>query len=66
MLKWNGWGYKDSGFVVNDKGIIEFSGKGRCVDCPCFAHGAYKFSHSYYSMEGKANFIRASTRQATL
>ncbi|XP_065920530.1 alkyldihydroxyacetonephosphate synthase, peroxisomal-like [Dysidea avara] len=29
VLKWNGWGYRDSGFVVNDKGNIEFTGKGR-------------------------------------
>ena len=32
VLRWNGWGYRDSGFVVNDKGNIEFIGKGRCVD----------------------------------
>lgn len=25
-LKWNGWGYKDSFFFVNDRGIMEFSG----------------------------------------
>ena len=27
VLKWNGWGYKDSGFALNDKGNIEFTGK---------------------------------------
>jgi len=27
VLKWNGWGYKDSGFVLNQKGIALFSGK---------------------------------------
>ncbi|KAG5332302.1 ADAS protein, partial [Acromyrmex heyeri] len=26
LLKWDGWGYKDSGFRVNDKNIIEFTG----------------------------------------
>ncbi|XP_072753587.1 alkylglycerone-phosphate synthase [Anoplolepis gracilipes] len=26
LLKWNGWGYKDSGFHVNDKFVIEFMG----------------------------------------
>ena len=33
VLKWNGWGYRDSGFVVNDKGNIEFTGKGRYLHC---------------------------------
>ncbi|CAG5088473.1 Similar to ADPS: Alkyldihydroxyacetonephosphate synthase (Drosophila melanogaster) [Cotesia congregata] len=26
LLKWNGWGYKDSEFVVKDNSIIEFTG----------------------------------------
>ncbi|KAK0168137.1 hypothetical protein PV327_001968 [Microctonus hyperodae] len=26
LLKWNGWGYKDSEFVVNKNSIIEFTG----------------------------------------
>ncbi|XP_011496151.1 PREDICTED: alkyldihydroxyacetonephosphate synthase [Ceratosolen solmsi marchali] len=26
LLKWNGWGYKDSEFRVNNKGVIEFTG----------------------------------------
>lgn len=26
LLKWNGWGYKDSEFRVNEKGVIEFTG----------------------------------------
>ncbi|XP_057321712.1 alkyldihydroxyacetonephosphate synthase [Microplitis mediator] len=26
LLKWNGWGYKDSEFVVKDDSIIEFTG----------------------------------------
>ncbi len=26
-LKWNGWGYKDSGFILNEKGVAEFRGK---------------------------------------
>ncbi|KAM0731917.1 Alkylglycerone-phosphate synthase [Formica fusca] len=26
LLKWNGWGYKDSGFHINDKFLIEFTG----------------------------------------
>ncbi|KAL2737843.1 alkyldihydroxyacetonephosphate synthase [Vespula squamosa] len=26
VLKWNGWGYKDSRFRINDNNIIEFSG----------------------------------------
>ncbi|KAG5309344.1 ADAS synthase, partial [Acromyrmex insinuator] len=26
LLKWDGWGYKDSGFRINDKNIIEFTG----------------------------------------
>ncbi|XP_063976312.1 alkyldihydroxyacetonephosphate synthase [Diachasmimorpha longicaudata] len=26
LLKWNGWGYKDSQFQVNDKMVIEFTG----------------------------------------
>eukprot|EP01113_Clastostelium_recurvatum_P019459 TRINITY_DN2294_c0_g1_i2.p1 TRINITY_DN2294_c0_g1~~TRINITY_DN2294_c0_g1_i2.p1 ORF type:complete len:654 (-),score=171.81 TRINITY_DN2294_c0_g1_i2:1-1962(-) len=26
-LKWNGWGYKDSGFLMNDKGQVYFAGK---------------------------------------
>ncbi|XP_034936548.1 alkyldihydroxyacetonephosphate synthase [Chelonus insularis] len=26
LLKWNGWGYKDSEFIVNDNSIIEFTG----------------------------------------
>ncbi|XP_012284328.1 alkyldihydroxyacetonephosphate synthase [Orussus abietinus] len=26
LLKWNGWGYKDSRFLMNEKGIIEFLG----------------------------------------
>ncbi|XP_033211357.1 alkyldihydroxyacetonephosphate synthase isoform X2 [Belonocnema kinseyi] len=26
LLKWNGWGYKDSQFCVNDKNVIEFTG----------------------------------------
>ena len=45
MLRWNGWGYKDSGFVVNEKGIIEFTGKGRCVDCPYFRAWRLLISH---------------------
>ena len=27
VLKWNGWGYKDSGFRFNDKNVAEFIGK---------------------------------------
>ncbi|XP_064643514.1 alkyldihydroxyacetonephosphate synthase, peroxisomal-like [Lineus longissimus] len=27
LLKWNGWGYKDSKFVVNKNGLIEFTGE---------------------------------------
>nr|CAD66418.1 alkyl-dihydroxyacetonephosphate synthase [Suberites domuncula]CAD79441.1 dihydroxyacetonephosphate synthase [Suberites domuncula] len=27
VLKWNGWGYKDSGFLINDKGMAQFLGK---------------------------------------
>eukprot|EP01112_Ceratiomyxa_fruticulosa_P014999 TRINITY_DN435_c0_g1_i3.p1 TRINITY_DN435_c0_g1~~TRINITY_DN435_c0_g1_i3.p1 ORF type:complete len:630 (+),score=140.85 TRINITY_DN435_c0_g1_i3:127-2016(+) len=26
-LKWNGWGYKDSNFLMNEKGQVYFSGK---------------------------------------
>ena len=26
MLKWNGWGYRDSGFRINDNGHGEFTG----------------------------------------
>ena len=26
-LKWNGWGYSDSGFLVNEKGQATFEGK---------------------------------------
>uniref|UniRef100_A0A1B6LVZ4 Alkylglycerone-phosphate synthase n=1 Tax=Graphocephala atropunctata TaxID=36148 RepID=A0A1B6LVZ4_9HEMI len=26
LLKWNGWGYKDSKFLVNNRDIIEFTG----------------------------------------
>ena len=26
-MKWNAWGYKDSGFFVNDNGIMEFAGR---------------------------------------
>ncbi|XP_020281461.1 alkyldihydroxyacetonephosphate synthase isoform X2 [Pseudomyrmex gracilis] len=26
LLRWNGWGYKDSGFRINDKNLIEFTG----------------------------------------
>ncbi|XP_043266484.1 alkyldihydroxyacetonephosphate synthase [Venturia canescens] len=26
LLKWNGWGYKDSEFIVNENNIIEFTG----------------------------------------
>ena len=26
LLKWNGWGYRDSAFRVNDKNVIEFTG----------------------------------------
>lgn len=26
LLKWNGWGYKDSAFRVNENAIIEFTG----------------------------------------
>ncbi|XP_029035219.1 alkyldihydroxyacetonephosphate synthase [Osmia bicornis bicornis] len=26
LLKWNGWGYKDSEFRINEKNIIEFTG----------------------------------------
>lgn len=40
VIRWNGWGYSDSGFVLNDKGNIEFTGKGRCVGL-AFAQGAY-------------------------
>ena len=27
VLKWNGWGYKDSGFRFNEKNVAEFIGK---------------------------------------
>jgi len=27
LLKWNGWGYKDSKFVVNKNGQVEFTGE---------------------------------------
>ncbi|CAH1241220.1 AGPS [Branchiostoma lanceolatum] len=27
VLKWNGWGYKDSKFIVNKKGLAEFVGE---------------------------------------
>ena len=27
VLKWNGWGYKDSKFYLNKDGVIEFTGK---------------------------------------
>ena len=27
VLKWNGWGYKDSGFRFNEKNVAEFTGK---------------------------------------
>ena len=27
VLKWNAWGYRDSGFFVNEKGIMEFAGR---------------------------------------
>jgi len=26
LLKWNGWGYKDSKFIVNKDGQVEFTG----------------------------------------
>ena len=26
-MRWNGWGYKDSGFVVSEKGMGQFIGK---------------------------------------
>ena len=31
LLKWNGWGYKDSKFVVNKNGQVEFTGERCCV-----------------------------------
>ena len=27
VLKWNGWGYRDSGFRFNEKNVAEFTGK---------------------------------------
>lgn len=27
VMKWNAWGYKDSGFFVNESGIMEFAGR---------------------------------------
>ena len=30
VLRWNGWGYKDSGFCIGDDGVVQFIGK-RCV-----------------------------------
>ena len=27
VMKWNAWGYKDSGFFVNENGIMEFAGR---------------------------------------
>uniref|UniRef100_A0A7N4PJY5 Alkylglycerone-phosphate synthase n=1 Tax=Sarcophilus harrisii TaxID=9305 RepID=A0A7N4PJY5_SARHA len=27
LMKWNGWGYNDSKFIINKKGQIEFTGK---------------------------------------
>ena len=27
VLKWNGWGYKDSGFVLNERNEAIFQGK---------------------------------------
>ncbi|KAI0216429.1 hypothetical protein LSAT2_031541 [Lamellibrachia satsuma] len=27
LLKWNGWGYRDSKFVVNKNGHVEFTGE---------------------------------------
>jgi hypothetical protein len=27
VLKWNGWGYRDSGFRFNEKNMAEFTGK---------------------------------------
>lgn len=26
LLKWNGWGYKDSKFILNKNGQVEFTG----------------------------------------
>ena len=34
VLKWNGWGYKDSGFILNERGHGQFLGK-RYVTNPC-------------------------------
>ena len=27
LLKWNGWGYKDSKFAINKDGHVEFTGE---------------------------------------
>ena len=27
VMKWNGWGYKDSGFMLDDKHVAKFIGK---------------------------------------
>ena len=27
VLKWNGWGYRDSHFFVNNNGLAQFNGK---------------------------------------
>ncbi len=35
VLKWNGWGYNNCSFRLNDQGIVVFRG-GRCVVFVCF------------------------------
>jgi len=36
LLKWNGWGYKDSKFVINKNGHVEFTGERSAVDTCLF------------------------------
>lgn len=33
VLKWNGWGYRDSQFFVNHRGQAEFNGKRYDIVC---------------------------------
>ena len=53
MLRWNGWGYNDSGFIVNEKGIAQFTGKRYVFVCSCYVVALSTGVCSRYAVGGQ-------------
>lgn len=64
LLKWNGWGYKDSKFIVNKNGHVEFSGERYFISvimilCHNFDISSCLFTVKNYNLAG-IDFLNSS------